>query len=75
MPVLYERMAHGEAGKASPVLTQSLDRPRYFRADGSPWAIFADIAPASPVERLSQFVSRSFHRRQRAWRSLRGRGL
>ena len=54
VPVLYERMAHGEAGKAGPVLTQSLDRRRYFRADGSPWAIFADIAPASPVERLSR---------------------
>jgi hypothetical protein len=54
VPVLYERIAHGEAGKAGPVLTESLDRPRYFRADGSPWAIFADIARASPVERLSR---------------------
>jgi predicted type IV restriction endonuclease len=53
VPVLYERMAHGEAGVVCPVLTERLDRARYFRADGSPWAIFADIAPASPVERLS----------------------
>jgi len=53
VPVLYERMALGEAGKVGPVLTESLDRPRYFRADGCPWAIFADIAPAGPVERLS----------------------
>jgi N-6 DNA Methylase/TaqI-like C-terminal specificity domain len=54
VPVLYERMAHGEAGTAGPVLTESLDRPRYFRSDGSPWAIFADIAAGSPVERLSR---------------------
>ena len=53
MPVLYERMAYGEAGTVCPVLVKRLDRSRYFRADGSPWAIFADIAPASPVERLS----------------------
>lgn len=53
VPVLYERMAHGEAGAVSPVTTGRLDRSRYFRADGSPWAIFADITLASPVERLS----------------------
>src|SRR5512135_3338372 len=35
----------------SPVIGS--DRSRYFRANGSPWAIFADIAPASPVEWLS----------------------
>ena len=52
VPVLYERMAYGEAGAVCPVLVERLDRSRYFRADGSPWAIFADIAPASPVERL-----------------------
>jgi hypothetical protein len=51
VPVLYERMASGE-GAACPVLAERLDRSRYFRADGSPWAIFADIVPASPVERL-----------------------
>jgi len=53
VPVLYERMAHGEAGAVSPVAAKRLDRSRYFRADGSPWAIFADLTPASPVERLS----------------------
>ena len=53
VPVLYERMACGEGGAVCPVLAERLDRSRYFRADGSPWAIFADIAPASPVERLS----------------------
>jgi hypothetical protein len=53
VPVRYERMAYGEAGGVRPVLAERLDRSRYFRADGSPWAIFADIAPASPVERLS----------------------
>ena len=53
VPVRYERMAYGEAGAVCPVLAERLDRSRYFRADGSPWAIFADIAPASPVERLS----------------------
>jgi len=62
VPVRYERMAHGEAGTAGPELAESLDRPRYFRADGSPWAIFADIAPASPVERLSSsFPALSTH--------------
>ena len=45
-------MAYGEAGAVCPVLAERLDRSRYFRADCSPWAIFADIAPASPVERL-----------------------
>jgi hypothetical protein len=53
VPVLYERMADGATGAVCPVLTERLDRARYFRADGSPWAIFADIAQASPVERLS----------------------
>ena len=53
VPVLYERMAYREAGAACPVLAERLDRSRYFRADGSPWAIFADIAPANPTERLS----------------------
>jgi Eco57I restriction-modification methylase len=53
VPVRYERMAYGEAGAVCPVLAERLDRSRYFRADGAPWAIFADIAPASPVERLS----------------------
>lgn len=53
VPVRYERMAYGEAGAVCPVLAERLDRSRYFRADGSPWAIFADIAPAGPVERLS----------------------
>lgn len=52
-PVLYERMAYGETGVVSAVRVEELDRSRYFRADGSPWAIFADIASASPVERLS----------------------
>jgi hypothetical protein len=52
VPVLYERMAYGEAGAVGPVLAERLDRSRYFRADGSPWAIFAGIAPASPVDRL-----------------------
>jgi Eco57I restriction-modification methylase len=52
VPVLYERMAYGEAGAVCPVLAERLDRSRYFRADGSPWAIFADLAPASPVDRL-----------------------
>ena len=54
VPVLYERMAGGESGAAGPDLTARLDRTRYFRADGSPWAIFADLAPASPVDRLSR---------------------
>jgi len=53
VPVRYERMAYGEAGAVCPVLAERLDRSRYFRADGSPWAIFTDIAAASPVERLS----------------------
>ena len=53
VPVRYERMAYGEAGAVRPALAQRLDRSRYFRADGSPWAIFADLAPASPVDRLT----------------------
>jgi len=53
VPVRYERMAYGEAGAVCPVLAKRLDRSRYFRADGSPWAIFADITAASPVERLT----------------------
>ena len=53
VPVLYERMAYGEAGAVCPVMAERLDRSRYFRTDGSPWAIFSDISPASPVERLS----------------------
>ena len=58
--VLYERMAYDEAGAVCPVLAERLDRARYFRADGSPWAIFSDISPASPVERLnSSFLALS----------------
>jgi SAM-dependent methyltransferase len=53
VPVLYERMAGGDTGAVCPVLTKRLDRARYFSADGSPWAIFAHLAQASPVERLS----------------------
>jgi hypothetical protein len=53
VPVLYERMADGATGAVRPVLTERLDRARYFSADGSPWAIFAHLAEASPVERLS----------------------
>jgi len=53
VPVLYERMACDEAGAVCPGLAARLDRSRYFRADGSPWPIFSDISPASPVERLS----------------------
>jgi hypothetical protein len=53
VPVRYERMAYGEAGAVCPALAERLDRSRYFRADGSPWAIFADLAPASPVDRLT----------------------
>lgn len=53
VPVRYERMAYGEAGAARPALDERLDRSRYFPADGSPWAIFADLAPASPVDRMT----------------------
>jgi hypothetical protein len=52
VPVLYERMAYGEAHIVSAVLTEELDRSRYFRPDGSPWAIFADIDSASPIDRI-----------------------
>ena len=53
VPVRYERMAYGEAGVVRPALAERLDRSRYFPADGSPWAIFADLAPASPVDRMA----------------------
>lgn len=51
-PVLYERMIQDRSGMVRQELSQDLDRSIYFPADGSPWAIFADIDSASPVERM-----------------------